>query len=107
MKKTSVIAVSTLAGALVLASSVFGHGGHGGNDGGFSGFSWCVPPALVNWVERTVTAYRFEPRQQVVPVTVQRCVSRPVEETYRYTELVPETTPRKEMLTSYTCVARE
>jgi hypothetical protein len=58
-------------------------------------------------VEQTVTAYRAEMRQRVVPTVVNPVVSREVAETYTYTEVVPVTTPQRQVQTYYTSVARQ
>jgi hypothetical protein len=59
------------------------------------------------WVEQTVTAYRAECKTQLVPVVVDKVVSKTIDEPYKYTELVPVTVPQKQTVTTYKCVAKE
>jgi hypothetical protein len=70
---------------------------HGHDDDGYE----------TTWVEQTVTAYRTECKTQLVPVVVDKVVSKTIEEPYKYTELVPVTIPEKQTVTTYKCVARE
>src|SRR4051794_21367556 len=58
-------------------------------------------------VEQTVTSYRQEYRQRVVPIVVNRLVSRVVEVPYTYTEMVPVSTPQRQVRTVFTTVARQ
>src|ERR1700691_5051333 len=64
---------------------------HGHDDDGYE----------TTWVEQTVTAYRTECKTQLVPVVVDKVVSKTIEEPYKYTELVPVTIPEKQTVTTY------
>lgn len=61
----------------------------------------------VNYVEQQVTAYRAECREKEVEVTVNRMVSRVVEENYKYTENVLVSAPEKRTVTVNVCQTKE
>jgi hypothetical protein len=69
----------------------------------------CASPAPsgVACVEQTVTAYRPEIRTRVVNRQVQRLVTREVEESFTYTEMVTVSTPTKRTVTTYVPRTRE
>jgi len=70
----------------------------------------CAPAACgseVSYVEQQVTAYRAECRTKEVEVTVNRLVSRVVEEKYKYTENVLVSTPEKRSETVYVCQTKQ
>jgi hypothetical protein len=71
--------------------------------------SECYSPSCgeVTYVEQQVTAYRAECRVKEVEVTVNRMVSRVVEENYKYTENVLVSAPEKRTVTVNVCQTRE
>src|SRR5262249_48765725 len=57
--------------------------------------------------EQALTAYPPVYKQRTVPTTINRVVSKVVEEPYKYTEMVQEVTPQKRMETYYTTQTKQ
>src|SRR5438874_195643 len=99
MRKVIVGALAVVTMALLAAPvEAFGHRRRN-CDSGCADVCAPAPQMAVTYQERVMTGYRPEYKMRNVNVTVNRVVSRNVEEKYNYTEMVPVTTAEKRTVT--------
>src|SRR5262245_61537601 len=114
MKQRVVLGLA-LAAALLASNQApaFGHR-HGCCEATACGVATCAGGVMYaascaapTYEERTVTAYRCEVKTRTVERTVQRVVTKEIEEPYTWTEMVAVTTPQKRTETVCTTVTKE